>query len=187
MINERVGLTLGKFAPLHRSHQHLIETALAETERLVVLIYDCPEVIAVPLGVRAAWIRRLYPQVEVIEAVDGPQQVGSAPEITRAHDAYILRVPSIGIGWRQACTAIWCATSSFSARRRRARPRSVNGWPAGTARSGWPAIAIARRFCLLAVLRRRAIVRGHIRAGTGTRGGGRSSQARIESRIPTSR
>ena len=87
MITERVGLTLGKFAPLHRGHQHLIETALAETERLVVLIYDCPEVIAVPLGVRAAWIRRLYPQAEVIEAVDGPQQVGSAPEITRAHDA----------------------------------------------------------------------------------------------------
>ena len=44
MIDERVGLTLGKFAPLHRGHQYLIETALAETERLVVLIYDCPVV-----------------------------------------------------------------------------------------------------------------------------------------------
>jgi NadR type nicotinamide-nucleotide adenylyltransferase len=92
MIDERVGLTLGKFAPLHRGHQHLIETALSETERLIVLIYDCPDVIAVPLGTRAAWIRRSYPQVEIIEAVDGPQQVGSAPEITRAHDAYILRL-----------------------------------------------------------------------------------------------
>ena len=76
MIDERVGLTPGKFAPLHRRRQHLIETALVETDRLVVLIYDCPEVTAVPLGVRAAWIRRLYPQEEVIEAVDGPQQVG---------------------------------------------------------------------------------------------------------------
>ena len=80
----------------------MIETALSETERLIVLIYDCPDVIAVPLGVRAAWGRRLYPQVEVIEDVDGPRQVGSAPEITRAHDAYILRLlagcGSTGVG-----------------------------------------------------------------------------------------
>jgi HTH-type transcriptional regulator, transcriptional repressor of NAD biosynthesis genes len=40
MISERVGLTLGKFAPLHRGHQQLIETALSETERLIVLIDD---------------------------------------------------------------------------------------------------------------------------------------------------
>ena len=39
--NTRVGLTLGKFAPLHRGHQSLIEKALAETDRLIVMIYDC--------------------------------------------------------------------------------------------------------------------------------------------------
>jgi HTH-type transcriptional regulator, transcriptional repressor of NAD biosynthesis genes len=92
MTGERVGLTLGKFAPLHRGHQRLIETALSETDRLIVMIYNCPDVTDIPLSVRAAWIRDLYPQVEVIGAVGGPTEVGSDPAITAAHDAYILRM-----------------------------------------------------------------------------------------------
>ena len=88
----RVGLALGKFAPLHRGHQHLIETALSEVDRLIVMIYDCPDVTDVALHVRARWIRDLYPEVEVIEALDGPGEVGTEPEITQAHDAYILRM-----------------------------------------------------------------------------------------------
>ncbi|HEX5692051.1 MAG TPA: adenylyltransferase/cytidyltransferase family protein, partial [Roseiflexaceae bacterium] len=62
------GLTLGKYAPLHLGHQLVIETALAEVERLIVLIYPCPELTPVPLPVRAGWIRQLYPQATVIEA-----------------------------------------------------------------------------------------------------------------------
>lgn len=82
-------MTLGKFAPLHRGHQLLIETALRETDRVVVMIYDAPES-RVPLAKRAGWIRALYPQVEVIEAPDGPQTVGYTPEITATHDRYIV-------------------------------------------------------------------------------------------------
>ncbi len=40
--NERVGLTLGKYAPLHQGHQMVIETALAEMDHVIVVIYDCP-------------------------------------------------------------------------------------------------------------------------------------------------
>lgn len=47
------GLTLGKFAPLHRGHQFLIETALGEVDELVVIAYDSPHVTNVPLPVRA--------------------------------------------------------------------------------------------------------------------------------------
>jgi phosphopantetheine adenylyltransferase len=88
--SERVGLTLGKYAPLHRGHQLVIDTALAEMKHVIVVIYDCPEVTSVPLPVRAAWIRRLYPPVEVIEVWDGPLQVGDTPEIMRMHEEYIL-------------------------------------------------------------------------------------------------
>lgn len=84
------GLTLGKFAPLHRGHQALIERALSEVDHLVVLIYDAPEVTAIPLPVRAGWIRELYPSVEVIEVWGGPTEMGDAPEVMAAHDAYIL-------------------------------------------------------------------------------------------------
>lgn len=85
------GLTLGKFAPLHRGHQSVIERALAECDSLVVLIYDAPEFTSVPSGVRADWIRHLYPDVEVIECWDGPMQVGDTPEIRAMHEQYILR------------------------------------------------------------------------------------------------
>lgn len=83
------GLTLGKFAPLHRGHQLLIETALAEVDHLIVIIYDSPLVTPVPLPLRSAWLRALYPQLTVIEAWGGPQEVGDTPIIQQQHEAYI--------------------------------------------------------------------------------------------------
>ena len=85
----KVGFTLGKFAPLHRGHQAVIETSLAEMDHTIVMIYDVPNVTKVPLPVRAAWIRELYPSVEIMEAWDGPVEVGYTPEITRRHDEYL--------------------------------------------------------------------------------------------------
>lgn len=86
----RRGLTLGKYAPLHKGHQFVIETALAEVDELIVLVYDAPETTNIPLRVRADWIRELYPSVHVIEAWDGPAEVGYTPEIKRSHEAYVL-------------------------------------------------------------------------------------------------
>lgn len=84
------GLTLGKFAPLHKGHQLVIETALAEMDEVIVIIYDAPETTNVPLSVRAEWLRRLYPQIRLIEAWDGPTEVGDSPEIKRTHEDYII-------------------------------------------------------------------------------------------------
>lgn len=95
MTRIKTGLTLGKFAPLHRGHQLVIETALAEMDRLIVVIYDSPEVTAVPLAVRSAWIRALYPTVELIEAWDGPSEVGYTPAIMYAHERYLIETLDI--------------------------------------------------------------------------------------------
>lgn len=84
------GLTLGKFAPLHRGHQHLIETALQEVDEVVVIIYEAKEVTPVPLSVRALWISKLYPSVEVILASNGPTEVGYTDEIKRSHEQYVI-------------------------------------------------------------------------------------------------
>lgn len=84
-----IGLTLGKFAPLHRGHQFVIETGLRECDEMRVIIYDSPEVTEVPLPVRAAWLRDIYPTVDVIEAWGGPTETGDAPHIKRAHEEYI--------------------------------------------------------------------------------------------------
>lgn len=84
----KVGFTLGKFAPLHRGHQLLIETALAECQRVVVLIYET-RVMDTPLSVRAGWIRTLYPQVEVIEGPwDGPEGHSSERAHQKMHEDY---------------------------------------------------------------------------------------------------
>ena len=85
----RRGLTLGKFAPFHRGHQMLLETALAEVDELVVMVYST-DLIDVPLQVRAGWIQKLYPTTRIIEAWDGPDGYGDTPEICRQQESYIL-------------------------------------------------------------------------------------------------
>ncbi len=69
---KKIGFTLGKFAPLHKGHQYMIELAIKEMDEVIVMIYDT-DVIEIPLTVRAEWIKELYPQVKVIEAWDGPE------------------------------------------------------------------------------------------------------------------
>jgi HTH-type transcriptional repressor of NAD biosynthesis genes len=65
----RRGLIVGKFMPLHRGHQLLIESALAEVDDLTVVIYDShvPGVYPpMPIQKRMKWIADLYPQIENI-------------------------------------------------------------------------------------------------------------------------
>jgi NadR type nicotinamide-nucleotide adenylyltransferase len=87
---KRIGMTLGKFAPLHRGHELVIETMLAENDASVVVIYNTKK-IQIPLPVRAQWIRKRFPSVTIIEAWDGPEEPDpsrlSASEFTNAwHD-----------------------------------------------------------------------------------------------------
>lgn len=84
------GLTLGKYAPFHRGHQLVVETALAEMDETIVIAYDAPETTDVPLEVRAGWIRSLYPSARVVEARNGPVEVGYTPEIMGAHEQYVI-------------------------------------------------------------------------------------------------
>ncbi|SDW98953.1 AAA family ATPase [Paenibacillus sp. CF384] len=86
---KKLGLTLGKFAPLHKGHQFMIETALNEVEELIVVIYDTP-VTPIPLHIRANWIRKLYPSVRVIEAWDGPDGYSDDRAHEIREEQYIL-------------------------------------------------------------------------------------------------
>jgi cytidyltransferase-like protein len=45
----KTGLTLGKYAPLHKGHQYVIETALREMDKLIVIAYDAPDYTYIPL------------------------------------------------------------------------------------------------------------------------------------------
>ena len=45
----KLGFTLGKFAPLHKGHQWLIDKALSQVDQLIVVIYACDELPQCPL------------------------------------------------------------------------------------------------------------------------------------------
>ena len=60
---------IGKFLPPHRGHKHLIDTALARCDRVSVIVCDKPEMR--PSGIlRAAWLREIHPEAEVIPIDD---------------------------------------------------------------------------------------------------------------------
>jgi NadR type nicotinamide-nucleotide adenylyltransferase len=62
-----LGVTVGKFYPLHLGHDHLIREAKARVERLVVVVgFKSGQ--ALPGELRADWIRALHPDVEVLLA-----------------------------------------------------------------------------------------------------------------------
>jgi HTH-type transcriptional repressor of NAD biosynthesis genes len=94
-VSTKRGLTLGKYAPLHKGHQLVIDTAVAEMDEVIVIIYDSPDTTKVPLNIRAGWLRSLYPGVKIIEAWDGPTIVGYTPEIMRMHETYVINTLKI--------------------------------------------------------------------------------------------
>jgi HTH-type transcriptional repressor of NAD biosynthesis genes len=57
------GLVVGKFCPLHRGHQHVIDTAIAACARVVVVSYTKPEFPRCGPVVRERWLRQLHPMV----------------------------------------------------------------------------------------------------------------------------
>nr|WP_086937469.1 AAA family ATPase [Thaumasiovibrio occultus] len=100
----RIGLTLGKYSPFHRGHQSVIDTALAEMDHVIVIIYPSPETTNIAVETRAQWIRDCYPSVEVLIAYDGPREVGYSDELKRKHETYLRQLLA-----GRAIRAFYCA------------------------------------------------------------------------------
>lgn len=60
-----LGLVIGKFLPPHRGHKLLIDTALAQSERVVVIVCAKPSDYA-PGELRGAWLREIHPEANVM-------------------------------------------------------------------------------------------------------------------------
>lgn len=63
------GVVIGKFYPPHRGHHHLIDTAMAQCERVSVLVCWKPEQ-TVSISVRVACLREEHPGAEIISVAD---------------------------------------------------------------------------------------------------------------------
>jgi NadR type nicotinamide-nucleotide adenylyltransferase len=96
----RRGLVIGKFYPPHRGHKHLIETARAGVEELWVIICRRPGEDP-PAELRAAWLRELHPDANVLLVEDRldpddsrawaeytKQQLGFVPEVVYTSEDY---------------------------------------------------------------------------------------------------
>jgi len=58
----RRGLVVGKFCPLHRGHELLIDTALAQCDELLLISYTRPAFDGCDAGSRERWLAERYPQ-----------------------------------------------------------------------------------------------------------------------------
>ncbi len=57
----KTGLIVGKFCPLHKGHQYLIEAALKACEHVVIVSYAKPEYNGCESHKREHWLKTLYP------------------------------------------------------------------------------------------------------------------------------
>jgi HTH-type transcriptional repressor of NAD biosynthesis genes len=106
----RTGVVVGKFHPPHRGHHHLIDTAARQCEHLSVIVAWRPDQ-DLPAEARAACLREVHPEVEVIVVDDDVPADDSAG--WAAYTCRILgRVPEAaftsedyGEGWARAMGA----------------------------------------------------------------------------------
>lgn len=88
---KKVGFTIGKFAPLHKGHQFLIETAMKEMDEFYIVVYDT-DIIKNSVEERADWIRKLYPKVHIIYAFNSPKQYGLDKESVNIQMEYLSKL-----------------------------------------------------------------------------------------------
>ena len=88
MQDKNIGFTIGKYAPLHKGHQLLIETALKEMNEMYVVIYDT-NIIDINVKQRANWIKQLYPDVHIIYAYNSPKKYGLDDESVKIQMEYL--------------------------------------------------------------------------------------------------
>ncbi len=89
--DKKIGFTIGKFAPLHKGHQYLIETALKEMDKFIVVVYDT-DVIDIETEKRAKWIKELYPSIEIKYAHNPPSQYGLDKESVNIQMQYLSKI-----------------------------------------------------------------------------------------------
>lgn len=126
------GFIVGKFYPPHRGHKHLIDTARAQVDHLIVMLCHHPSQ-QIPGEVRLSWLRELHPDCDIRlvpdELDDDSQQwadftlayLGFAPDVVFSSEDYGPRFAAL-MGSRHVMVDRQRATVPISATRIRAAP-----------------------------------------------------------------
>jgi NadR type nicotinamide-nucleotide adenylyltransferase len=85
------GLVVGKFSPLHRGHEFVINRALEECAEVVLISYSRPEMLGCEAARRDQWVSSLFPQVRHLAVTDERLhewiKPGQTPREVPANDA----------------------------------------------------------------------------------------------------
>lgn len=74
----KTGLVVGKFCPLHKGHEYLIETAQAACARLILISYTKPGYAGCEVEKRRHWLTSIYPNA-ICLVIDDKWLAGQAP------------------------------------------------------------------------------------------------------------
>ena len=99
MSSKKIGFTIGKFAPFHKGHAYLIETALKEMDEFYVVVYDTPE-FNIDIYTKIKWITKKFPTVKILKAYNSPKQIGLDDESVRVQMEYLKEIiKGIDVGY----------------------------------------------------------------------------------------
>lgn len=70
---KKIGFTIGKFAPLHKGHEYLIETAIKDMDEFYVVIYDTNDY---PIDMKEKWLLNRFPNINILKAYNSPKKFG---------------------------------------------------------------------------------------------------------------
>ena len=99
MSSKKIGFTIGKFAPFHKGHAYLIETALKEMDEFYVVVYDTPE-FNIDIDTKINWITKKFPSVKILKAYNSPKQIGLDEKSVEIQMNYLSNiVKDIDVGY----------------------------------------------------------------------------------------
>lgn len=91
MCEKKVGFTIGKFAPFHKGHEYLIETALKDMDEFYVVVYDTPD-FNIDINQKTKWIKDRFPNVNILKAFNSPKQYGVDEESVKIQMEYLSEI-----------------------------------------------------------------------------------------------
>ena len=87
-MNKKIGFTIGKFAPFHKGHEFLINTAIKQTDEFYVVVYDTPN-LNIDIETKIKWIKNRFPNVKIIKAFNSPKKYGLDNESVKIQMEYL--------------------------------------------------------------------------------------------------
>ena len=87
----KTGFTIGKFAPFHKGHKYLIDTAIKQMDEIYVVVYDTPQ-FNIDINTKIKWIKNEFPNVKILKAFNSPKQYGLDDESVKIQMEYLTNI-----------------------------------------------------------------------------------------------